>query len=675
MLTAVSGRYTNTVTYAFDPAGRKATEGLTISGQTYTIGSSYNARNELVSYTYPDGSVADRAYTARGALSQLKLDTATVDTRTYDDGGRMLTSVLGNGITETRAYRTDNLLTSINSSNTNLGNLAYTWDANKNKTSETITGVMSNYGFAAAGTTYDFEDRLTGFQRAATSAPALLSQSWSLSTVGDWNSVTTNGTAQTRTHGPTHELLAIGGLTGTIDVKGNTKRLPGGFSNYTMDWDCDNRLVGATSSSTKISYEPEIDGHHEVSFRYDALGRRVSRAFNVYENNKDKGEGIELISSEEVVFVQADQQTIADYVGGAPPATPTYHYVYGSYIDEPVVRKGAGTSGTVHYYHRNQQFSIYAITDAAANIVERYAYTAYGQPTILNAAATVIATSAISNRYTYTAREWDATVGLYHFRARWMSGLTGRFLTRDPIKYAGGPSLYLYCKDSPAYRMDALGLDDGMSPLVPGGPIHVSCNTFGWWPFSVTHCQLVGTCKDEWIDSDLGGKVWRTCYPVGRSPNCERKLFNNDGTCPTDCCKATSSEISSCLGEFGYNAGKGCWGDNCQSNTAHRLAKCCLITPWIPGPYGFPSDDGYNPHCLKWKTVTKYACNMGGCFPYTSRECEVSLPDDYYGQTLPCLSGHYEDRMSCNRALCTSYRVFVCDVFDTWTLPNGGGLF
>jgi len=97
MLTAVNGRYTNTVTYAFDPAGRKASEGLTISGQTYTTGSSYNARNELVSYTYPDGSVADRAYTARGTLSQLKLDTATVDTRTYDDGGRMLTSVLGNG--------------------------------------------------------------------------------------------------------------------------------------------------------------------------------------------------------------------------------------------------------------------------------------------------------------------------------------------------------------------------------------------------------------------------------------------------------------------------------------------------------------------------------------------------------------------------------------------------
>ena len=36
MLTAVSGRYSNTVTHTYDTAGRKATESLTISGQTYT---------------------------------------------------------------------------------------------------------------------------------------------------------------------------------------------------------------------------------------------------------------------------------------------------------------------------------------------------------------------------------------------------------------------------------------------------------------------------------------------------------------------------------------------------------------------------------------------------------------------------------------------------------------
>ncbi|MCU0716507.1 MAG: hypothetical protein MUD03_10310 [Pirellula sp.] len=46
--------------------------------------------------------------------------------------------------------------------------------------------------------------------------------------------------------------------------------------------------------------------------------------------------------------------TIADYGYGDAPSSPTHRYVYASYIDEPVVRKAAGTSGTIHYYHRNQ---------------------------------------------------------------------------------------------------------------------------------------------------------------------------------------------------------------------------------------------------------------------------------------------------------------------------------
>ena len=174
------------------------------------------------------------------------------------------------------------------------------------------------------------------------------------------------------------------------------------------------------------SVDVNADSSVDMEYKYDALGRRVARVG----------------SSGSLVYVQADQQTIADYGVGDAPSLPLYRYVYASYVDEPVVRKEVGTSGTVHYFHRNQQYSIYALTTAAGAIAERYAYTAYGQPTILSAAAAVLTSSAINNRYTYTAREWDNTIGLHHFRARWMSGLTGRFLTRDPIGYVQSRSLY-----------------------------------------------------------------------------------------------------------------------------------------------------------------------------------------------------------------------------------------
>jgi RHS repeat-associated protein len=161
-----------------------------------------------------------------------------------------------------------------------------------------------------------------------------------------------------------------------------------------------------------------------------------------------------------VVFVQMDQQTIADYPVGGAATTPTFRYVYASYIDEPVVRKGPTSTSTVHFYHRNQQYSVTAITTSTGAIAERYAYTAYGQPTILNASGTVISATTLSNRYTYTGREWDATLGLHHFRARWMSGLTGRFLTRDPIGYEGSMwGLYEYVQGMTLMRLDPLGLN------------------------------------------------------------------------------------------------------------------------------------------------------------------------------------------------------------------------
>ena len=128
-------------------------------------------------------------------------------------------------------------------------------------------------------------------------------------------------------------------------------------------------------------------------------------------------------------------------LGLRPTAIPSIHFDV-SYSFGPVTRNKAGESLESLDYHCNQQYSVTALTDSSGNVSERYAYTAYGQPTFLNASGTAQTSSAANNRYTYTGREWDATLGLYHFRARWMSGLTGRFLTRDPIGYADGLGPY-----------------------------------------------------------------------------------------------------------------------------------------------------------------------------------------------------------------------------------------
>ena len=461
--------------------------------QNQTTSYIYDSRGSKLTETYPDHTPS----TSPGQTGY------GIVTFTYDNAGRRLTSdVLGNGITESCTYSNDNLLTAINYSNASLGNLTYTWDTNKNKKSESIGGVMSGYGFTNAGTTYDDEDRLTGYQRTN----GALSQSWNLTSVGDWNSVTTSGigfqpVVQNRTHGPTHELLTAGGQTVNTDVKGNITLLPAVLASSlspqasSLQWDFDNKLksvdVGNNSST-------------DVEYKYDALGRRVARVG----------------SSGSFVYVQSDQQTIADYGVGDAPSSPLYRYVYASYIDEPVVRKGAGTGGTVHYYHRNQQYSITAITSSAGSIAERYAYNAYGEPSILDGSGSVIANSAINNRYSYTGREWDATVGLYHFRARWMSPKSGRFITRDPIGYRSGSNLFRFVRNAAIVYVDPLGLFE----VPTAGSISAAQLNYAFW-------NCISACACSVKNAAVGAEIVceRGCGYIsgsGMSSSTEQSLMD-----------------------------------------------------------------------------------------------------------------------------------------------------
>ena len=156
--------------------------------------------------------------------------------------------------------------------------------------------------------------------------------------------------------------------------------------------------------------------------------------------------------------------------------TLRFRFTYGDppdrFIDEPVMR--AGGSGD-RYYHRNQQYSITALTDSNGNVTERYAYTAYGTPTITDAAGTTLTTSADNNRYTYTGREWDESLDLYHYRARMYDAISRRFLGRDPIKNLR-TIFNLYAGAFAAKGALDPGGNDWVMPWNP--------NAQWWYPFS-----------------------------------------------------------------------------------------------------------------------------------------------------------------------------------------------
>ena len=468
MLIANSGRYSNEVAFIYDAAGRKATESLTVLGHTYVVGTQYDAAGRIAKLIYPDSSEVHRSYTARGELYQISQKVVggsltVIDTRVYDDAGRMISSNYSNGVSQVHSYNTDNTLAGIAFSGASIGDLAYTWDVNHNKVSETIDGVMSGYGFTA---TYDAEDRLITYDRSNGN----LDQAWDLTAVGDMNNVTTNTTVQARTHGPAHELLTAGVAPISTDARGNISAIPAalrsnGVKVY-LNYDFDNRFNSLTANLPLSQ-----PGALFQNYSYDALGRRVG-----FQGNNGQ-----------TIFVCYGQQVLCDYGVTAPPSNPNMSYIYGDYVDEPIMRS-IGSGGTRLYYHRNQQYSIIALTDSSGAIQERYAYSAYGELTIANASGTTLSTSAVNNRYTYTGREWDSTIAQYYYRARMYDATLGRFCSRDPIGFKGSSwNLYQYCNAVPLSRRDPMGLaseSDDLAPLpdplpdLPEAGTKCSCKKF-----------------------------------------------------------------------------------------------------------------------------------------------------------------------------------------------------
>ena len=103
-------------------------------------------------------------------------------------------------------------------------------------------------------------------------------------------------------------------------------------------------------------------------------------------------------------------------------------YTHGPNIDEPLAME---KNGQMTYYHSDGLGSITALSNASGTIVQRYDYDTFG-----NVAVTL--DGNIKQPFTFTGREYDSETGMYFYRARYYNPQVGRFVTKDPIGFAGG---------------------------------------------------------------------------------------------------------------------------------------------------------------------------------------------------------------------------------------------
>ena len=432
LTSAVSGRYANTTSYAYDEFGRPITETLAYGGNSWAIGTDYDALGRAFKETQPGGAVIERTFTTRGQLHQVKRDGTTIATRSYDDGGRLSQQVFANGLTETYAYRLDDQLLSITTPG--VETRSYTYDANKNVTSETITGPLSGYGWSVPSGGRNAEDRLTAWNRADGNA----ARTWTLSPVGNWTATSLNGTSTSRTYGDVHQPLSIGGATLQYDRRGMLTRDQAGRA---YAWDRRGLLA---------SVDPDADGTAEVTYLYDALGRKVGRS----EAGTTR------------ITPQSGWRTVAEFATSAP-TTAIESYAYGAYIDEPLQK--VGTGGTV-YYHHDRRFSVTALSDASGAVVERYAYSIHGTVGLFDGSGGSRSATALANVRMYTGVERDPTSGKDYLRNRWFEAEVG-FTGRDPLGHLDGASTYFgYFADG---RLDPSGLLDEKANRINSDPLTI----------------------------------------------------------------------------------------------------------------------------------------------------------------------------------------------------------
>lgn len=352
-------------------------------------------------------AIATYRYDADNRLTKILDSTGAAFTLDYDAVGRLTQQKAPNSVKT--AYQYDGLdrLTRLTSSKgaATLMDLQYQFNAVNNITRMTEGAGVNNFG-------YDALDRLV-----SASHPNQTNETYSYDDVGN-RTVSAQGS---------YSYQAFNRLTGansssmTYDPDGNllSKTTSAATTQYT--WDFENRLKRASLPNGNV-----------VTFKYDALGRRIERNAIVGSSS----------ATTRFVYDGADVVRDVDATGATQ-----IDYVNGPGVDNKLRQT---TPAAVHYFVQDHLGSTRALTNASGSVVASLAYDSFGN---------VVAGSA-PTRYTYTGREIDPDIGLYYYRARWYDPQVGRFISEDPIGFGGGLNWYAYAGNNPVNRVDPSGTFD-----------------------------------------------------------------------------------------------------------------------------------------------------------------------------------------------------------------------
>ena len=258
-------------------------------------------------------------------------------------------------------------------------------------------------------------------------------QSWDYDAVGNWDSVTTNSTTQTRGANRQNEITSVSGATTpTYDNNGNLTK---DENDYRFVWDAWNREVKIKNSSNTVITTNAFDG----------LNRKV-------QVTTSSGTIDEFFSNNwQVLEGKSGSNTLNRYVWS--PA----------YVDGLVTRdRDTDANGTLDerlFALQDANWNVTGITNTSGTIQERYTETPYGVVTFRDGSGSTISVSAKGWDILHQGAKADI-IGDYDFRNRVYSPALGRWLSNDPLGFeAGDVNTFRYVGNGPGNGLDPWGLE------------------------------------------------------------------------------------------------------------------------------------------------------------------------------------------------------------------------
>ena len=502
------------VSLAYDSLGNVLSETSVVDGVSVTTSASYDGLGNQRALTYPSGRTVNRTHDSLQRIVGIKAGARSLATYSWiGPGTRRERTVFGNATRVDYTFDTLGRVTRMThkrgASGLPFEDREYGWD---------MTSHVTSRDDLLASTTHDLDyDSLYRLRQSVKPGEAV---DYALDAAGNRTSVTDGFGVGLYNLAPAsmNRYAATPADTRTYDNAGSLRQIAADATSRQLASDYRGRVTRVSGT-----------GVPTTTFRYDALGRRISKesvASGTTKRTYYRHFGKDIVESR-IEDVTAGSHRVVNYVHGAlldevVQVVEVADSVQGGpcacQLDyNPVTCNGvvyanqcqaecAGCGSTIDEYwlHADLNGNVIAALDASGAQMERYTYTDYGQPTVIPSnhgqlcACTHDYNPVTCNgvlyanecqaecagcgriideaRYTFLfqGRLYDPEIGLYDFRNRSYDPKSGRFVSRDPLGLWGDPVELgvgdAFVGNDPWNSTDPMGLDK----ITPGELIILS---------------------------------------------------------------------------------------------------------------------------------------------------------------------------------------------------------